>query len=40
MRAARLAIRYQGQGVVGFDLAGAEYGHPPAQHARALHLCA
>ena len=35
-RAARLAIRYQGQGVVGFDLAGAEYGHPPAQHARAL----
>lgn len=37
-RAARLAIRYRDQGVVGFDLAGAERGHPPAQHARALHL--
>lgn len=35
-RAARLALKYQGQGVVGFDLAGAEFGHPPAQHARAL----
>ena len=37
-RAARLAIRYRDQGVVGFDLAGAELGHPPAQHARALCL--
>ena len=37
-RAARLAIRYQGQGVVGFDLAGAEYGHPPTQHAKALQM--
>ena len=37
-RAARLAIRYQGRGVVGFDLAGAEFGHPPAQHAEALRL--
>ncbi len=37
-RAARLAIRYRDQGVVGFDLAGAELGHPPAQHARALRL--
>jgi adenosine deaminase len=37
-RAARLAIRYRDQGVVGFDLAGAEVGHPPAQHARALRL--
>jgi len=37
-RAARLALRYQGRGVVGFDLAGAEHGHPPAQHAGALRL--
>ena len=39
LRAARLALRYQGRGVVGFDLAGAEFGHPPAEHARALALC-
>ncbi len=37
-RAARLAIKYQGRGVVGFDLAGAEFGHPPSQHERALRL--
>ena len=37
-RAARLAVRYQGQGVVGFDLAGAEFGHPPSEHAKALAL--
>ncbi len=37
-RAVRLAIRYQHQGVVGFDLAGPEHGHPPEQHAKALHL--
>ena len=36
VRAAQLALRYQGRGVVGFDLAGAERGHPPADHARAL----
>jgi adenosine deaminase len=36
LRAARLALRYQGQGVVGFDLAGPEKGHPPAEHAQAL----
>jgi adenosine deaminase len=35
-RAARLALKYQGQGVVAFDLAGAEFGHPPSQHAPAL----
>ncbi len=35
-RAARLALAYQGRGVVGFDLAGAERGHPPAEHAAAL----
>ncbi len=37
-RAALLALRYQGQGVVGFDLAGAERGNPPAAHAAALAL--
>ena len=37
-RAARLALKYQGQGVVAFDLAGAEFGHPPGQHATALRL--
>lgn len=37
-RAARLALKYQGQGVVAFDLAGAEFGHPPSQHATALKL--
>jgi adenosine deaminase len=35
-RAAALALRYAGRGVVGFDLAGPEFGFPPAQHARAL----
>ena len=38
LRAVRLALRYQGQGVIGFDLAGAEHGHPPAEHAQALQL--
>ena len=37
-RAARLALKYQGQGVVAFDLAGAELGHPPSEHATALRL--
>jgi adenosine deaminase len=37
-RAARLAIKYRGRGVVGFDLAGAEFGHPPSQHEKALRL--
>lgn len=38
VRAARLALRYQGRGVVGFDLAGGEYGHPPGDHHEALAL--
>ena len=38
LRAARLALKYQGQGVVGFDLAGPEFGFPPAGHAAALAL--
>lgn len=35
-RAVALALRFQGRGVVGFDLAGPEAGFPPSQHARAL----
>lgn len=38
LRAARLALAYQGRGVVGFDLAGPEAGFPPADHAQALAL--
>ena len=34
LRSARLAARYAGRGVIGFDLAGAEAGHPP--HAAAF----
>ncbi len=36
LRAARLAARYRDQGVVGFDLAGAEIGHSLAVHAAAF----
>ena len=36
VRAAELAIRFQGRGVIGFDLAGPERGFPPQLHARAL----
>ncbi len=35
-RAATLALRYAGQGVVGFDLAGPEFGYPASDHASAL----
>ena len=38
-RAAALAIRWKDRGVIGFDLAGAEFGHPPEKHARALAMC-
>ena len=38
LRAAQLGLRFQGRGVVGFDLAGAEFGHPPSDHAQALNL--
>jgi adenosine deaminase len=38
LRAARLAIRYAEQGVVGFDLAGPEKGFPATDHAEALAL--
>jgi adenosine deaminase len=37
-RAARLAVAYQGHGVVGYDLAGAEFGFPPSPHAAALDI--
>jgi adenosine deaminase len=37
MDLARLAVDMQGAGVVGFDLAGAEAGHPASQHAEAFH---
>ncbi len=36
VRAAELALRWAGQGVIAFDLAGAEFGHPPSEHADAL----
>jgi adenosine deaminase len=36
LRAAELALRWQGRGVIGFDLAGPEAGHPPGGHAAAL----
>lgn len=39
LRAAQLALRYQGRGVIAFDLAGAEAGHPPGDHAPALAAC-
>lgn len=35
-RVARLAVRYRAQGVVAFDLAGPEFGHPPSEHAGAF----
>lgn len=36
LRAADLAARYAGQGVIAFDLAGAEHGFPPTPHAKAF----
>jgi adenosine deaminase len=36
LRAADLAARYVGRGVIGFDLAGAEHGFPPSAHAAAF----
>jgi adenosine deaminase len=37
-RVARLAVRYRAFGVVGFDLAGPERGHPPSDHVSALRI--
>jgi adenosine deaminase len=39
VRAARLALRFQGGGVVAFDLAGPEFGYPPSDHEPALARC-
>jgi adenosine deaminase len=36
LKAAQLAARYTGEGVVGFDLAGAERGFPPTPHKAAI----
>lgn len=36
LRSAELAERYKDDGVIGFDLAGAERGYPPAAHAQAF----
>jgi adenosine deaminase len=36
MELARLAVEYKGRGVVGFDLAGGERGHPASVHAPAF----
>ena len=38
VRLAELAVAYKGKGVVGFDLAGAEEGHPARQHREAVQL--
>jgi adenosine deaminase len=35
-RVARLAVRYRAQGVIAFDLAGPEFGHPPGEHTSAF----
>jgi adenosine deaminase len=35
---ARLAVAYKNRGLVGFDLAGAEYDHPPKHHREAFEL--
>ena len=37
---AELAIRHRDEGVVGFDIAGAEKGYPPSRHLDAFHLIA
>ncbi|MEM7324548.1 MAG: adenosine deaminase [Actinomycetota bacterium] len=36
---AELALRHRDNGVVGFDIAGAEAGHPPSRHLDAFQLC-
>jgi adenosine deaminase len=40
LQLARLAVDMQGEGVVGFDLAGGEAGYPAAAHAAAFAHCA
>jgi len=36
LKVAKLAVAYRGHGVVGFDLAGDESGHPPKRHVEAF----
>jgi adenosine deaminase len=38
VRLAELAVAYKGKGVVGYDLAGAEEGHPAREHREAVQL--
>jgi len=38
LRMAELVVAYKNRGVVGFDLAGAEYDHPPKDHTDAFSL--
>jgi len=38
LRLAELAIAYKNKGVIGFDLAGAEYDHPAKEHKKAFDL--
>ncbi|HUF49983.1 MAG TPA: adenosine deaminase [Longimicrobiales bacterium] len=40
MRMAELAVAFKHRGVVAFDLAGAEHGHPPIEHQAAFQLAA
>jgi adenosine deaminase len=37
---AELAVAFRDRGVVAFDMAGAEYGHPPIEHQRAFQIAA
>jgi adenosine deaminase len=37
---AELAVSFRDRGVVGFDIAGAEHGHPPIEHQRAFQIAA
>ena len=40
MEIAELAVRHRDEGVVGFDIAGAEAGYPPTRHLDAFHYIA
>ncbi len=40
MELAKLAVAYKERGVVGFDLAGGEFGNPASRHAAAFAYCA
>lgn len=37
---AQVAVAYRDRGVVAFDLAGAEHGHPPVEHVQAFQMAA